>query len=131
MAANSTAQIPVIYAQAITRYCEITKSDVDVAYFSRLCSVDDLTKEVDARNEAFAEFRSKRRIIFECLSLALNPIELVGNLATGRPTMTFPPSSLVFGAVSYLISAAKGQSASYDAIQELLATLKVRNFRCF
>ena len=39
--------------------------------------------------------------------------------------MVFPPSSLIFGAVTYLISAAKGVSASYDAIQDLMVTLKV------
>jgi fungal STAND N-terminal Goodbye domain len=128
MAANDNAQIPTIYAQAISRYREITKSDLDVAFFGRLRSVDDLTKEVDARNQTFAEFRSKRHIIFQTLSIAMKPIELVGNLAAGGASMAFPPSSLVFGAVSYLIDAAKGQSASYDAIQDLMTTLKVRLF---
>lgn len=42
--------------------------------------------------------------------------------------MAFPPSSLVFSAVALLISAAKGVSSSYNAIQELMETIKV-NFQ--
>lgn len=127
----SSSQIPIIYRQAIARYKEITKNELDVAFFSRLRSVDDLTSEVDARNSNFSEFREKRHIIFDSLSIAMKPIELVGNLAAGGASMAFPPSSLVFGAVSYLINAAKGASASYNAIQELMRTLKVRYSRLF
>jgi hypothetical protein len=123
--ASYNNQIPNIYAQAIATYKEITKSDLDVAILSRLRNVDDLTREVDARNQKFNEFREKRHIIFQSLSIALKPIELVGNLAAGSASMAFPPSSLVFGAVSYLIDAAKGVSASYNAIQDLMETLKV------
>jgi hypothetical protein len=123
--ASYTNQIPHIYAQAIASYKEITKNDLDVAILSRLRNVDDLTREVDARNQRFSEFREKRHIIFESLSIAMKPIELVGNLAAGSGSMAFPPSSLVFGAVSYLINAAKGASASYDSIQDLMGMLKV------
>jgi hypothetical protein len=123
--ASYTNQIPTIYARAIANYKEITRNDLDVAILSRLRNVDDLTREVDAQNQSFSEFREKRHIIFESLSMAMKPIELVSNLAAGGATMTFPPSSLVFGAVSYLISAARGVSASYDAIQDLMRTLKV------
>jgi fungal STAND N-terminal Goodbye domain len=123
--ASSANQIPFIYAQAIASYQEITKNELDVTILSRLRNVDDLTREVDARNQKFGEFREKRHIIFESLSMAMKPIEMVGNLAAGSAAMAFPPSSLVFGAVSYLISAAKGASASYNAIQDLMRMLKV------
>jgi hypothetical protein len=123
--ASHANQIPAIYAQAVASYKEITKNDLDVAVLSRLRNVDDLTREVDAQNQSFSEFREKRHIIFESLSVAMKPIELVGNLSAGGVSMAFPPSSLVFGAVCYLINAAKGVSASYDAIQDLMKTLKV------
>jgi hypothetical protein len=123
--ASYNNQIPTIYARAIASYKEITKNDLDIAVLSRLRNVDDLIREVDTQNQSFSEFREKRHIVFESLSMAMKPIELVSNLAAGGASMAFPPSSLVFGAVSYLISAAKGVSASYDAIQDLMRTLKV------
>lgn len=123
--ASYTNQIPTIYAQAITSYKEITKNDLEVAILSRVRNVDDLTREVDAQNQNFSGFREKRHILFESLSIAMKPIELVSNLAAGGASMAFPPSSLVFGAVSYLVNAARGVSASYDAIQDLMRTLKV------
>lgn len=91
----------------------------------RASSVDDLTREVDAQNQKFSEFREKRHIIFESLSIAMKPIEMVSNLAPGGASIAFPLSSLVFGVVSYLISAAKGASTSYNAIQDLMGILKV------
>ncbi len=52
------------------------------------------------------------------------PIELVGNLAAGAASAVFPPSSMIFGSVMYLINAAQGVSDSLDAIADLLVTLK-------
>ncbi|KAF7179313.1 hypothetical protein CNMCM7691_008246 [Aspergillus felis] len=118
------SQIPAIYARAIEKYKEITKEDLDVAFLCKLQSVDDLTKEIDERNKSFSEYRHKRGVIFDAMQAALIPVQLFGNLAAGGASMVFPPSSLVFGAVTYLMSAAKGVSSSYDAIEDLMGTLK-------
>lgn len=56
--------------------------------------------------------------------IACEPIELVGKFAAGPASMAFPPSSMCFGAVTYLIGAAKGTSADLDAISGLMATLR-------
>ncbi|KKK20439.1 hypothetical protein ARAM_002899 [Aspergillus rambellii] len=117
-------QIPAIYARAIQRYQEITDESLDVEFLAKIQNVDDLTKEIDARNKNFREFREKRGVIFNALQSALIPVELFGNLAAGGASMVFPPSSLVFGAVTYLMGAAKGVSSSYDAIQDLMGSLK-------
>lgn len=58
------------------------------------------------------------------LKAVVTPTELVGNLAAGAASAVFPPSSMCFGAVMYLIGAAGGDSASLDAIAELLDVLK-------
>ncbi|KAL4984093.1 hypothetical protein BDW68DRAFT_180987 [Aspergillus falconensis] len=46
------------------------------------------------------------------------------DLTKGAASMAFPPASLVFGAVTHLIGAAKGLSDSYDTIHDLLIQLK-------
>ncbi|KAH8695196.1 NACHT and TPR domain protein [Talaromyces proteolyticus] len=117
-------QIPAIYEQAIKTYQEITDETLDVEFLAKVRNVNDLTNEIDKRNASFREFREKRGVIFNALQAALVPVELFGNLAAGGASMVFPPSSLVFGAVTYLMGAAKGVSASYDAIQDLMETLK-------
>ncbi|KAL2843076.1 NACHT and TPR domain protein [Aspergillus pseudodeflectus] len=119
-----SAQIPAIYARAISKYEEITDEKLDTAFLAKLQNVDDLTREIDARNTQFSEFREKRGVIFDVLKTAMIPVELFGSLAAGGASMVFPPSSLVFGAVTYLMSAAKGVSRSYDAISELMGSLK-------
>jgi fungal STAND N-terminal Goodbye domain len=120
------SQIPAIYGTAIRRFEEITGKKLDDPDLLRIATVDGLMKEVDKRNDKFSKFRDKRHTFFNVLEGAMKPIELVGNLAAGAASMAFPPSSLVFGAATYLIGAAKGTSASYDAIQDLMGTLKVK-----
>jgi len=66
-----------------------------------------------------------KHTLFNVLEGAMKPVEMVGNLAASASSMAFPPSSLVFGAVTYLMNAAKGVTASYNAIQDLMHTLKV------
>ncbi|PKX90549.1 NACHT and TPR domain protein [Aspergillus novofumigatus IBT 16806] len=117
-------QIPAIYARAIEKYKEITKEDLDVAFLCKLQNVDDLAKEIDERNKSFSEYRHKRGVIFDAMQAALIPVQLFGDIAAGGASMAFPPSSLVFGAVTYLVTAAKGVSSSYDAIEDLMGTLK-------
>lgn len=124
------SQIPAIYGRAIKKYREITDDTLDVDFLEKFQNSDDLMNEIDARNAKFSEFREKRGLLFDVLKTALIPVELFGNLAAGGASMAFPPSSLVFGAVTYLISAAKGVSASYDAIQDLMVTLKVYPRSC-
>jgi hypothetical protein len=120
-----SAQIPAIYARAISKYEEITDEKLDTAFLAKLQNVDDLTREIDTRNTQFSEFREKRGVIFDVLKTAMIPVQLFGDLVAGGASMVFPPSSLVFGAVTYLMNAAKGVSSSYDAIAELMGSLKV------
>jgi hypothetical protein len=120
-----TDQFPAIYEKAIRKYREITEETLEVEFLTKIRNVKDLTKEIDERNRAFREFREKRGAIFDVLESALIPVQLFGNLAAGGASMIFPPSSLVFGAVLHLMDAAKGVSASYEAIQDLMQMLQV------
>ncbi|KAE8149863.1 hypothetical protein BDV25DRAFT_140381 [Aspergillus avenaceus] len=118
------SQIPAIYERVIKKYQEITDEPFDVQFLVKIQNAEDLTKEIDARNISFREFREKRGAIFDALKAAMILVQLFGDLAAGGASMVFPPSSLVFGAVTYLMGAAKGVSASYNAIQDLMGTLK-------
>lgn len=123
-------QSSAICEKAIRKYHEITGETLGVDFLTKIRSVSDLTKEIDERNSAFREFREKRGAIFDVLEAALIPVQLFGNLAAGGASMVFPPSSLVFGAVMHLVGAAKGVSASYDAIQDLMQMLQVCPTTC-
>jgi hypothetical protein len=125
---SDSSQTTLIWKQAIKRYEEITKKQLDNTALKNLKTVDDLLQQIDSENQSFSDFRRKRHDIFRAMTFALRPIELVGDLAAGGASIAFPPSSLVFGAVQFLINAVKGVSAKYDAIIELMSTLKARIF---
>lgn len=117
-------QSSAICEKAIRKYHEITGETLGVD-FLKVQNVNDLTKEIEQRNNTFREFREKRGAIFDVLESALVPVQLFSNLAAGGASMAFPPSSLVFGAVMHLVDAAKGVSTSYNAIQDLMQMLQV------
>jgi hypothetical protein len=117
-------QSSAICEKAIRKYHEITGETLGVD-FLKIQNVSDLTQEIEQSNNTFREFRERRGAIFDVLESALVPVQLFTNLAAGGASMAFPPSSLVFGAVMHLVDAAKGVSASYDAIQDLMQMLQV------
>lgn len=123
---SNPSQVPLIWQQAITRYEEITKKKLDDPALKDVTTVDGLLRAIDNENNVFSDFREKRHGIFTALTIAMRPVEVVGDLAAGGVSMAFPPSSLVFGAVQFLMSAAKGVSTKYDAIMGLMSTLKAR-----
>ena len=98
---------------------------MDEPKLAKLRSVDDLMQYLNSEDSAFRAYRETNHKLFRILSEALKPIELVGDLAAGGAATAFPPSSLVFGAVTYVIKAAKGVSTAYDAIEDLFVSLKV------
>lgn len=114
-----------IWKTALGRYKDLTGKDLDNPTVSGIRSTDTLMRAIESQNQIFSDFRQKRHGLFRVLSQALKPVELFGALAGGASS-AFPPASLVFGAVTYLISAAHGVSAAYDAIEDLMASLKAR-----
>ncbi|KAI9045141.1 uncharacterized protein KD926_009555 [Aspergillus affinis] len=117
-------QFQAIWDQAKERYRALTEIDLDDPSAPHPVSTAALVTMLDTQNHEFKHFREKRSLVFDSLSSACKPIELVGNLAAGTASMAFPPSSLCFGAAMYLVNAAHGVSASYDAIADLFITLK-------
>ncbi|KAI9825150.1 MAG: hypothetical protein M1826_007075 [Phylliscum demangeonii] len=122
------SETSLMWAEAVSRYNETTGANLLDAGFPKPQSADDLLTLVDLRHSSFSKFRSKRGKLFEVLKVALKPVQLLGKLAVPGASMAFPPSSMVFGAVSYLIDVANGISANYDAIILLFAAMK--EFTC-
>lgn len=123
---SESDQVALIWSAAIDRYEQITNRKLDDPALERLSTVEGLLSVIDSENKQFSDFREKRRGIFTALEYALRPIELVGGIAAGATSMLYPPSTLIFASVMYLIDAAKGVSAKFNAIMELMGTLKVR-----
>lgn len=118
-------QFLMILSKAKKIYTEVTGQDMDATSFSCPSSVKDLQASLELRNNQFDEFRAKKAKIFKVLNGICPPIELLNNLTAGGAAMVFPPSSLCFGAIMYMIDAARNVSTYYDAVVGLLGMLKV------
>jgi hypothetical protein len=117
-------QFLAIWTAAKKRYAEVTGEDMDATPFPHPSSLQDLQASLERQNNQFEEFRGKRAKLFKVLSGICYPIELLNNLAAGGAATVFPPSSMCFGAIMCLINAARGVSTYYDAIIDLMGTLK-------
>ncbi|KAL4963388.1 uncharacterized protein BDV14DRAFT_201803 [Aspergillus stella-maris] len=120
-----TNQIGQIWEEGMARYGRATGSTLDTTALRKLTTVDELLGSIESENQAISDFRARRGRIFSTLKSAMLPIQQVGDLASAGAQMAFPPAAVIFSAVRYLLDAAGGASAKYDAIIELMETLKV------
>ncbi|KAI9819665.1 MAG: hypothetical protein M1826_001126 [Phylliscum demangeonii] len=97
------SEISLMWEEAVSQYNETTGENLLDADFPKPESADDLLSLVDDRESKFAKFRSKRGKTFAALKGVLKPVQLLGKLAADGASTTFPPSPMIFGALSHLI----------------------------
>ncbi|KAM5341827.1 hypothetical protein ACJ41O_014858 [Fusarium nematophilum] len=89
-----------------------------------LRSVQDLMDQIDRQNDQFEAFRGRRQTVFSAMAAALAPVEVIGGIVAGAAQEMFSPAEGIYGAVAYLINAARDVSQAYDSIVELFEHLK-------
>lgn len=118
-------QFTQILDDASKLYSDSTKESLANFVNPPIKSIKDLIEQVETQNEKFSSFRKKRQSLFSALAATLGPVEIVGEIVTGGAKEMFAPAEGIFGAVVYLINAARDVSAAYDSILELFDQLKV------
>jgi hypothetical protein len=116
------AQILAMWDQAAKKYEEVTK--MKLTDLPRPTSVEDLISRADESIKHCEEFRARAGTFFKVLRNVGNAVETVSKIVAGVAQAAFPASPTVFGAVLYLIDAAKGVSKYLDAIVDLLVILQ-------
>ncbi|KAJ5836404.1 Tetratricopeptide-like helical [Penicillium robsamsonii] len=116
-------QVALLWTGAIKQYETIAKQKLDPAVL-QVTTVSDLLEVIDDENKQFNAFRDRGHRLRDVVKHAMTPIELVGTVVAGSVSAAYPPSTYVFGAVTLLLGAAKGVSDKYDAIIEMMSTLK-------
>ena len=122
---TAEAQFAQILDDASKLYSDSSKRTLKDFLNPPISNVKDLISQVDKQNEQFSKFREKRQSIFSALAACLDPVETIGQIVSGAAAETFAPAEGIFGAVTYLISAARDVSSAYDTIVELFELLKV------
>ena len=136
----------LIWQDATKQYADTTGMDIKGLLMP--ATTEDLFKIVEEQNSQFQHFREKqvgetgtglaralvvvelyitgncKRTIFAVLSATVETIETIGNMEAGSASAVFQPTEQVFGTAMCLVSAARGVSASLDAIVDLLSILK-------
>ena len=121
---SKSSQFTVIWQQAEAQYKTNTGEDLNDPSFPQPDTPDHLAS-LDKQNGDFTAFREKRAQIFNAVTAVCRPIESISEVTRGPVSTAFPAASICFGATKDFLGAAKGVSASYDAIVDLLTTLKV------
>ena len=123
MSTPTSKQFAEIWQTAVLNYERIAGKTLGDLDLKGLQTVSDLERKLQSQSESMDQFRAKRAKLFKVMRNAMLPVEMIGQLAGGDVSVAFPPSSFVFGAVSYLITAAKNVSSAYDKIEDLMSLL--------
>lgn len=121
---SDSDKVALIWKQAIDQYETITKKKLEDSTLKEVTTVDALITVIEDENRLFSGFRAKRHRICTVLKYAMIPVELVGSLIGSGASNAYPPSAVVFRGVRLLLQAAKGVSDKFDAIINMMVTLK-------
>jgi hypothetical protein len=126
---GAEAQFAQILDDASKLYSDSSKNKLVDFLNPPISSVKGLLGQIDKQNEQFNKFREKRQSIFSALAACLTPVEVIGEIVSGAAADSFAPAEGIFGAVAYLINAARDVSSAYDTIVELFELLKVSDIQ--
>ena len=122
---NQTGSFPKLWASALKLYQNGTGRDLqsDPQALS-IQSLEDLQDKIEKSNTDFTGFREKHKRFWKVVSAVCAPILVMGGLARDVAAATqIVPACAAFGAIFYLITAAKGVSEAYDDVEGLLARI--------
>ena len=123
--AADPSQFNKIWHDAVEQYAKKVGKRLDDPSLPHLSSTEDLRRHLETTNDKFGEFREKKAKLFDTLKPLGNQISNFGKIFAGVAGSAFPPSTGIFCAIAWLVDTANGVSEAYDAINDLLAELKV------
>ena len=94
-----------VWKDAFQAYEKSTKRRLqDQDILRKLQTTDDLLIQLQARQQAFGDWRRHHQKTWRFLSTCMRPVELLGNMASQAVSLSpFAPASLVLGAAFFLI----------------------------
>ncbi|KJZ73399.1 hypothetical protein HIM_07193 [Hirsutella minnesotensis 3608] len=113
-----------IVAEAAKIYRDKSTDALDKFMTPPMKTIDDLREQLSLQNDGFSAFRAKRQAVFDVVSAALRPVQLVGDIAAGAASSAFPPSQSIYAATLFLVKAAQNVSSTYDSIIDLFDQLQ-------
>ena len=119
MSAPASDRFRLFWEDAAKRYEDICGQKLEDLDLNSLQSVEELEKTMEDFEKKFKKFRRRKGKLFRYLRNAMLPVDALSDIGAQGGSMAFPPSAMVFGAVSYMIRAAKDLSEAYDAIEEI------------
>ncbi|KAH7349632.1 NACHT and TPR domain-containing protein [Plectosphaerella cucumerina] len=124
MIQRQVSQFASVLEDAQKQYAELRGQELTDFMKPPMKSVEDMLAVINRQNNDFDNFRSRRQKLFHAMSVALVPLETVGESLAGAASEVFAPSQNIFAAVMYLVNAARDVSSCYDTILELFERLK-------
>jgi fungal STAND N-terminal Goodbye domain len=80
-------QLQEIWEQVLRHFHATTERRLDDQSMPKPDTILSLQKEIDKQQQEFSKYREKKKRLFELMSMALKPVELLGNLAAGATSL--------------------------------------------
>jgi tetratricopeptide (TPR) repeat protein len=115
--------LSALWRSACDDYARETGIAIVDREFPRILNSEDLSRQLDAENDHFQDFRTKKHTLFQAMQMVLLPFENWGDLITDAVSASFPPASCIMGAMMLLIRGARKVSESFDMLTDLFRKL--------
>ncbi|KAF8540637.1 hypothetical protein BDD12DRAFT_880276 [Trichophaea hybrida] len=121
--------VAALWRRAISQYQEATGNDPCSFNIKQAPSIEDVMNFTVEKEGHFKKWRSdgvsrKTSKFREVLKATLRPIDKLGSFVGSCASMAFPPSSVIFGAISVMLQTANSVSADYDTLLAFFEELK-------
>ncbi|GAM40351.1 NACHT domain protein [Talaromyces pinophilus] len=116
-------KLSILWRSACDDYTKETGIAIVDGDFPRILNSEDLSRQLDAENGHFQDFRTKRSSLFHAMQIILSPFETWGDVITDVVSAGFPPASCIMGAMMLLIRGARKVSKSFDMLTDLFRKL--------
>lgn len=116
-------KLTMLWRSACEEYARETGTAIVDEAFPHIFKPEDLSRQLDAENGHFQDFRTKRSSLFHAIQMILSPFENWGDVITDAVSASFPPVSCIMGAMTLLIRGARKVSESFDMLTDLFHKL--------
>lgn len=116
-------KLSILWRSACDDYARETGVAIVDGEFPRILNPEDLSRQLDAENGHFQDFRTKRSSLLHAMRMVLSPFENLGDVIADAVSSGFPPASCIMGAMMLLIRSARKVSESFDMLTDLFRKL--------
>ncbi|KAL4863511.1 hypothetical protein BDV12DRAFT_189645 [Aspergillus spectabilis] len=119
----SEDKLSALWHQACEDYAKETGLAFSDEGFPKLGGPEDLSRQLEHEEDSFEDFRMKKRSLLHAMQVVIAPFENWGDIIAGAAAASFPPASVITGAILLMVRGARRVSDAFNMLIDLFHKL--------